>query len=175
MATEPLKAVFDTVVYLQAALNPAGPAFAALELADAGRILPAVWLFAVRRGSPDPAVCRTGGLQPGTRRETCGPADGGAERPDGATHFVAPTSAWRGSTFTGTGRTRCMEMLRFLKFRQRSMPAWDFRFFAISRYLTTTNTREVGLVLDPVQQCRGFSPQNPRHFQWQWRSVVRGL
>ncbi|MGZ3389798.1 MAG: PIN domain-containing protein [Isosphaeraceae bacterium] len=38
MATEPLKAVFDTVVYLQAALNPAGPAFAALELADAGRI-----------------------------------------------------------------------------------------------------------------------------------------
>ena len=38
MATEPLKAVFDTVVYFQAALNPAGPAFAALELADAGRI-----------------------------------------------------------------------------------------------------------------------------------------
>jgi len=38
IATEPLKAVFDTVVYLQAALNPAGSAFAALELADAGRI-----------------------------------------------------------------------------------------------------------------------------------------
>ena len=38
MATEPLKAVFDRVVYLQAALNPAGPAFAAWELADAGRI-----------------------------------------------------------------------------------------------------------------------------------------
>ena len=38
MATEPLKAVFDTVVHLQAALNPAGSAFAALELADAGRV-----------------------------------------------------------------------------------------------------------------------------------------
>ena len=38
MATESLKAVFDTVVYLQAALNPARPAFAALEFADAGRI-----------------------------------------------------------------------------------------------------------------------------------------
>ncbi len=38
MATEPLKAVFDTVVHLQATLNPAGPAFAALEPADAGRI-----------------------------------------------------------------------------------------------------------------------------------------
>jgi putative PIN family toxin of toxin-antitoxin system len=38
MATEPPRAVIDTVVYLQAALKPAGPAFAALELVDAARI-----------------------------------------------------------------------------------------------------------------------------------------
>jgi len=35
---KPPRAVIDTVVYLQAALKPSGPAFAALELADAGRI-----------------------------------------------------------------------------------------------------------------------------------------
>jgi len=35
----------------------------------------------------------------------------------------------------------------FLKFRRRSRPPWDFRFFVISSYLTTTNTREAGLVL----------------------------
>ena len=73
-------------------------------------------------------------------------ADGGAERLDGATHFAAPTSACKGSTFTGTGRARCMEMLRFLKFRRRSMPPWDFRLFVISGNFATTNTREVGLV-----------------------------
>jgi uncharacterized protein len=38
MATDPPKVVFDTVVYLQATLNPAGPAFAALQLVDAQRI-----------------------------------------------------------------------------------------------------------------------------------------
>src|SRR5208337_1518115 len=83
-------------------------------------------------------------------------ADGGAKRLDGATHFVAPTSACKGSSFTGTGRARCMEMLRFLKFRQRSMPAWDFRFFAISSDLTTTNTREVGLVMTILNHFRIF-------------------
>jgi len=36
---------------------------------------------------------------------------------------------------------------RFLKFRRRSMPQWDFRFFVISSYLTRTNARTVGLVL----------------------------
>ena len=39
IATEPPKAVIDAVIYLQAALNPAGPAFAVLELVDAGRIV----------------------------------------------------------------------------------------------------------------------------------------
>jgi len=38
IATALRKAVIDTVVNLQAALNPAGPAFAVLELADAGRL-----------------------------------------------------------------------------------------------------------------------------------------
>ena len=102
MATEPLKAVFDTVVYLQTALNPAGPAFAALELADAGRILRAVWLFG--DGSPVPRRLPDRRSLAPTPAETCGPVDGGAERLDGATHFVAPTSACTGSTFTGTGR-----------------------------------------------------------------------
>jgi len=32
-------------------------------------------------------------------------------------------------------------------FSQRSMPQRDFRFFAISRYLTTINTRAAGLFL----------------------------
>ncbi len=38
MATQPREAVIDTVVYLQAALNRAGSAFATLDLVDAGRI-----------------------------------------------------------------------------------------------------------------------------------------
>src|SRR5208337_5055067 len=87
-------------------------------------------------------------------------ADGGAKRLDGATHFVAPTSACRGSTFTGTGRARCMEMLRFLKFRQRSTPPLDFRFFVISSYLTKTNTRELGLVLTILNHFHLF-PSGP--------------
>src|SRR5208337_1286166 len=53
--------------------------------------------------SPCHRADRRTGLQPGPRRETCGPADGGAERLDGATHFVA-ASACKGSTLTGTER-----------------------------------------------------------------------
>src|SRR5208282_2734565 len=68
--------------------------------------------------------------------------------------FVSPTSACTGSTFTGTERARCLEMSRFLKFRQRSRPPWDFRFFVISSYLTTTNTRPVGLVLTVLNHFR---------------------
>src|SRR5271157_2546744 len=81
-------------------------------------------------------------------------------RPDGATHFVAPTSACTGSTFTGTGRASGSDSLRFLKFRRRSMPRWDFRFFAISSYFTTTNTREVGLVLTVLNHFHLF-PSGP--------------
>src|SRR5208337_3175602 len=103
---------------------------------------------------------RRTGLQPGPRRETCSPADGGAKRLDGATHFEAPTSACRGSTFTGTGRASGSDSLRFLKFRRRSMPLWDFRFFVVSSYLTTTNTREVGLVLTVLNHFHLF-PSGP--------------
>src|SRR5208282_303600 len=103
---------------------------------------------------------RRTGLQPGPRRETCGPADGGAERLDGATHFLAGTSACTGSTFTGTGRASGSDSLRFLKFRQRSMPLWDFRFFVVSSYLITTNTREVGLVLTILNHFHLF-PSGP--------------
>jgi putative PIN family toxin of toxin-antitoxin system len=38
MAADSPKLVIDAVVYLQAVLNPAGPAFAALELVDAQRV-----------------------------------------------------------------------------------------------------------------------------------------
>src|SRR5208337_4289854 len=103
------------------------------------------------------AISERTGFQPGPRRETCGPADGGAERMDGATHFVAPTSACRGSTFTGTGRARCMEMLRFLKFRQRSTPPLDFRFFVLSSYLTRTNIRESSHVLTVLNHFHTLS------------------
>jgi len=44
--------------------------------------------------------------------------------------------------------------LRFLKFRQRSRPPWDFRFFVISSCLTTTNTREAGPVLARLDDGR---------------------
>src|SRR5208337_1576265 len=80
--------------------------------------------------SPDLATSPTEGQVPTrTPAETRGPADGGAERLDGATHFVARTSACTGSTFTGTERASGLDSLRFLKFRQRSRPPWDFRFF----------------------------------------------
>jgi hypothetical protein len=65
MATEPLKAVFDTVVYLQAALNPAGPAFAALELADAGWLLPTIWLFGAGLLTPPSAGPEVSNPDPG--------------------------------------------------------------------------------------------------------------
>src|SRR5271157_3697042 len=96
----------------------------------------------------------------GRERGRTSQLDPSDKRPEWATHFVAPTSACRGSTFTGTGRARGLEMSRFLKFQQRSMPPWGFRFFVISSCLTMTNTREVGLVLTILKHFHLF-PSGP--------------
>ena len=48
------------------------------------------------------------------------------------------------SAFSGR-KPRAGNYWRFLKFRRHSMPLWDFRFFTISSYLTTTNTEKSAL------------------------------
>src|SRR5271157_2274115 len=44
--------------------------------------------------------------------------------------------------------------------RQRSTPPWDFRFFVIRSYVTTTNIRAVGLVLTVLNHFHLF-PSGP--------------
>ena len=73
--------------------------------------------------------------------------DASDKRPEGATHFVAPTSACTGSTFTSTGQASCIEMLSSRSFVSDQCPPLDFRLFVISCYLATTNTHLVGPVL----------------------------
>jgi hypothetical protein len=65
------------------------------------------------------------------------------ERSSGVAHFVSPTSACTGYTFTGTEQASGSDLLGFLRFREPAMAELDPQRFVINSNLAMTNSRPV--------------------------------